>query len=90
MGSVVFKNADFKFFVTANVNIRAERRFKELQSLNKNVIYNQVVQDLIDRDNRDSNRDCSPLAAPEGSIIIDTSDKTAEEVADIAIKHIKL
>ncbi|MBN9543721.1 MAG: (d)CMP kinase [Alphaproteobacteria bacterium] len=85
MGTVVFPDADFKFFVTAGVGVRADRRFKELQLLNKNVIYDQVVQDLINRDNRDSSRDCAPLKAAEGAITIDTTTMPAEEAATIII-----
>ena len=73
IGSVVVKNADFKFYVTANVKTRALRRYKELKSLKKKVSYSEVLKSIKKRDKSDKNRKISPLKKTKDSILINSS-----------------
>lgn len=74
IGSVVFPNADIKFFLHADLNIRVERRYNELKLLNSNIYKEEVKQNIIQRDYTDSNRQDSPLIVPENAISIDVSE----------------
>ena len=74
IGSVVFPNADIKFFLHADLNIRVERRYNELKLLNFNIYKEEVKQSIIQRDYTDSNRQDSPLIVPENAISIDVSE----------------
>jgi len=74
IGSVVFPNADIKFFLHADLNIRVERRYNELKLLNSNIYKEEVKQNIIQRDYTDSNRQDSPLIIPENAISIDVSE----------------
>lgn len=74
IGSVVFPNADLKFFLYADLNIRVERRYNELKLLNFNIYKEEVKQSIIQRDYTDSNRQDSPLIVPENAISIDVSE----------------
>ena len=66
-------DADFKFFITANVKIRAVRRYKELRSLKKKVSFKEVLKSIKKRDKSDYNRKISPLKKTKDSILINTS-----------------
>ena len=70
------KDAIFKFFITANVKIRALRRFKELKSLKKNITYEEVLKSIKKRDKSDFNRRYSPLKKTKDSILINTTNLT--------------
>lgn len=80
IGTVVCPGADFKFYITAAVETRAERRFKELQKQDDTVIYRSVLQDLQRRDERDRTRAMSPLKPAQDAIRIDTTAMNLEEV----------
>ena len=69
----IVPDADFKFFVTANLKIRAKRRFLELKNLKKKVTYSVVLKNIKKRDKSDYNRRISPLKKTEDSILINTS-----------------
>ena len=71
--SVIMKDAMFKFYITANLKVRAKRRFIEFKKLKKKISYNQVLKSLKKRDNLDKNRKHSPLKRTEDSILINTS-----------------
>ena len=71
--SVIMKDAEFKFFITANVKIRALRRYKELKSLKKNITFNEVLKSIKKRDKSDYNRKISPLKKTKDSILINTT-----------------
>ncbi len=88
IGTIVFPNADHKIFLTAEANIRAKRRFGELGEKGINVNYSRVLDDIISRDERDRERDVSPLIAAEDALVIDSSDLEPNQVLDIAIKYI--
>lgn len=79
-GTVVCPEADFKFYLTSAVEVRADRRQKELQNLGIKSIYTEVLSDMIARDKRDSEREISPLRPAVDAHIIDTSEKTSDEV----------
>lgn len=80
IGTVICPDADFKFFITANPKIRAERRFLQLQVKKKDVTKASVLDDIIARDKRDSGRTVAPLAPATDAIFIDTSDLSIEDV----------
>ena len=71
--SVVMKKAKFKFYITANIRVRAQRRFDELVALGKNTSYINVLKSLKNRDYLDKNRKYSPLKKTKDSILINTS-----------------
>ena len=73
IGTIIFPNADIKLYVTATPEIRAERRFKQLQNLGKEVIYDDVLRDLRERDERDSNRKVAPLKPALDALHIDST-----------------
>ena len=72
-GTVVCPNADLKIFVTADIEIRAMRRYKEFIAKGINAEYKKVLQDMIERDERDKNRSSAPLKPAEGAFILDNS-----------------
>ncbi|MDC2980026.1 (d)CMP kinase [Candidatus Pelagibacter sp.] len=69
----IMPNADFKFFVTASLKIRAKRRFRELKNLNKKIPYSEILKSIKKRDKSDYNRRVSPLKKTKDSILINTS-----------------
>ena len=79
IGTVVFPQAELKLFLTASPNVRAERRFKELQAKGENPIFEEVLRDTNDRDYRDTHRAESPLRQAEDAIVVDNSHMTREE-----------
>ena len=83
----IVPDADFKFFITANVKIRALRRFKELKSLNKKITYNEVLKSIKKRDKNDYNRKISPLMKTKDSVLLNTS-KLTKRACFLKIKKI--
>ena len=73
IGTVVLPNADYKFYITANPEIRAKRRYKDLAELKTQISFKDILQEIKERDNTDSMRDDSPLIPAIDAIIIDTS-----------------
>lgn len=73
IGTVVLKDANFKFFLTASPEERADRRYKELMGKGVEVNYDEILQDIIKRDYIDSNREVDPLRKAEDAIEIDTT-----------------
>ena len=88
LGSVVFPNADYKFYVVCNIDIRAERRYADLKNDNPNITLQEVKKMLNDRDYNDIHRKVSPLVKPTDSIVIDTSFDTVEESVNKIISYI--
>ena len=80
IGTVVCPDADLKLFVTASVEVRAERRLKELRERGLEAIHGRVLQDMKERDARDGGRDVAPLVAAEDAFVLDTSDLDADAV----------
>ncbi|MCE9561381.1 MAG: (d)CMP kinase [Planctomycetes bacterium] len=81
-GTVVFPDAPVKFYVTADVRVRAERRQKELDMRGVATTLERELAELIERDRRDSERADSPLRQPSDAKVIDTSHRTVEAVLD--------
>jgi len=79
-GTVICPDADFKLYLTSAIEVRADRRQKELQNLGIKSIYSEVLDDMLARDKRDSEREISPLRPAIDAHIIDTSEKTSDEV----------
>ena len=89
IGTVVFPNADLKFFMMADVDVRAQRRFKELNDKGISSSLEDIKADIIRRDDRDSSRANSPLKAADDAILIDTSELTIDEQVEFIIEKIK-
>lgn len=87
IGTVICPEAPLKLFITANDDVRAKRRMKELQSKGLDVTYKAVLEDMRARDARDSARKAAPLQAADDAVIIDSSEKTAADVLEIALKY---
>lgn len=84
IGSVVFPSAELKLFVTASNEIRAQRRFDELVSKGIQTTFQEVYDNLVQRDELDSNRTESPLIQTSDAVVIDTTLLTREEQLDLA------
>ena len=80
IGSVVLPRADVKFFLTASPEVRAQRRFEELQAKGSKDTYAKVLKEVNDRDHADMTRAVAPLKQTKSHILVDTSDMTIEEV----------
>jgi cytidylate kinase len=89
IGSVVFPDADIKFWVTASAEKRAYRRWLEYKQKGKNISIKEVAQNINFRDENDQNRKVSPLIKPLNSIIIDTSDMDIEQTFNYAFTYIQ-
>ncbi len=89
IGSFVLPNADFKFYITASVDVRAERRFKELKEKGFNVDFNSLKKEIEERDYNDSHREFAPLVKAKDAILIDTSNMNIEQVVACVMSHIK-
>lgn len=85
IGTVIFPNANLKLFITADTEIRAERRFKQLQIRDKSVSYSDVLKDLRERDERDSQRKAAPTIAADDAIVIDTTKLDVDSVFNLAV-----
>lgn len=90
IGTRICPEAPYKFYVTADVEVRAQRRCKELQEKNILSIYNDVLQDMIQRDQRDQHRSIWPLRPAEDAVIIDTTYSTAQEALEFAVHCIDI
>ena len=88
IGSVVFPNADIKFFLTAKPEARARRRFTEDSAKGRISTYDQTLAEINERDERDVSREDSPLTIPEDAVVIDTSELDLSEVFEQMIARI--
>jgi CMP/dCMP kinase len=88
IGTTVFPNAELKFFMTADIAVRVERRFKEMFEKNPNVILEDVMHNLEMRDYIDSHREVSPLKKAEDAIILDNTNIGMGEQLAIALQHV--
>ena len=82
IGTNILPNADVKVFLTASVEIRAERRCKELTEKGVPCNFDEIAADIRERDERDMNRKAAPLRKAEDAVLIDSSDLTVEEVTE--------
>ena len=88
IGTVVFPDAEVKFYLSASAQERAKRRVKQLQEAGVNPDYDKILALIEERDYRDSHRAASPLQPAQGAIIIDTSTLTQEQVVESALEKI--
>ena len=89
IGTVVFPDADAKFFLTAGPQERAERRYKEDQmTASSSATLAETLSDLVERDRRDSTRADSPLKVADDAIVIDSTGKSIEEVFEEMMKNV--
>ena len=86
IGTVVFPHAELKLFLTASPEVRAERRFKELQAKGENPVWEEVLADVNDRDYRDTHRAESPLRQADDAVVVDNSHMTREEQMEYIIE----
>ena len=85
IGTVVFPNANLKFFLTANTRIRAQRRYEDLKSHNISLTFNDVLNNINLRDNLDSNRSDSPLFQAEDAITLDATKYNVKDMLQHAV-----
>jgi CMP/dCMP kinase len=88
IGTVICPDAEVKFFVTASLEARARRRFKELREAGGDAIYERVLQDMKNRDARDSERRTAPLVPADDAFVIDTTALDADAVFAVALDHL--
>ncbi|MDG1097333.1 MAG: (d)CMP kinase [Methylophilaceae bacterium] len=87
MASVVFTDAQLKIFLTANVEERANRRYKQLIQQNIDANYNLILQDLQERDERDKTRSSAPLMQTKEAILLDTDNRNIAQAVDFVLKE---
>ena len=89
MGTVVFPDADFKFYMDASVEVRAQRRRKELLQNGTDVPLEQLRDEIAHRDRTDIHRKAGPLKVADGAVVVDTSDMTIDEALDAVTERIQ-
>ena len=88
IGTVVLKDAPYKFFLTASATERADRRFKELTGKGLEVNYDEILEDIIKRDEYDTNREVDPLRKADDALEVDTTGLNIQEVVSEILKNI--
>lgn len=88
IGTVVFPDADVKFFLTAAPEERAERRYKEDHTAGASTSFAETLADMVERDRRDSTRADSPLKVADDAIVIDSTGKNIDEVFEEMMSHV--
>ncbi|MDH3761316.1 MAG: (d)CMP kinase [Gammaproteobacteria bacterium] len=89
MGTVVFPKARFKFFLYASVEIRAQRRYKQLINMGLSANIAQLQADIAERDERDQSRSASPLKPAEDALVVDSSLLDLAQVTKLVLSHIR-
>lgn len=90
IGTVILPDAQYKFFLTASAEVRADRRFKELKEKGIDVDYNALLEEIIQRDYNDSHRATAPLKQADDAILIDSSNMSLEESIDAIVSKVKV
>ncbi len=88
IGTAVFPQAELKLFMSASPEIRAQRRFEELKS-SQNVSYEEVLQNILERDDKDSTRKTNPLRQAKDAIVIDNSNRSKEDLLQYALELVE-
>ena len=88
IGSEIFPNSKFKFFLTAGVEVRAKRRFRQLVAKDPSLNYEDVLKDMMERDKHDSEREASPMRMPKDAVTIDNTNLTVEQTVEEMLKVI--
>ncbi|MCR5432998.1 MAG: (d)CMP kinase [Bacteroidaceae bacterium] len=89
IGTVVFPDAELKVFVTASAEIRAQRRYDELKAKGEACDYDEILQNVLERDRLDSTREISPLRKADDAIVLDNSHMTIEEQKEWLLERVK-
>ncbi|RGH40467.1 MULTISPECIES: (d)CMP kinase [Clostridia] len=89
IGTNILPNADVKIYLTASVETRATRRYKELLEKGETCVYEEIAQDIKERDERDMNREIAPLKQAEDAILVDSSEMTIDEVVKTICSYCK-
>jgi CMP/dCMP kinase len=89
IGSVVFPDAEAKFFLTASVEVRAQRRLDELLARGERVDFDSVAKDVRDRDERDRNRAVAPLIQAPDAHLVDSSNLSVDEVVQLIVAKVQ-
>ncbi|MFH1996957.1 MAG: (d)CMP kinase [Candidatus Omnitrophota bacterium] len=89
IGTVVFPDAEFKFYLDASPDVRVERRYKELRDAGRDVRRSEIRKDVQLRDSTDMGRDVGPLKQAEDAVLIDTSDLTIDGVVEKMLSHLR-
>ena len=89
IGTVVFPEAELKIFMTASPEIRAQRRLLELKEKGQNVDFNEILQNVLSRDNIDSTREVSPLKKADDALVLDNSHLSRDEQLKWALDKVK-
>ena len=89
IGTVVLPDADVKIYLTASAEVRAKRRFLELQEQGRNDTYEEVLKDMIERDYRDMHRAVAPLKQADDAVLLDTSELSLEESIEAILNIIR-
>ncbi len=89
IGTNVFPSAKYKFYIDASSEERARRRYRELSQKGENVNYEDVLNQILNRDYKDSTREMNPLKKADDAIEIDTTNLTIEQVCDMIILEVK-
>ena len=88
-GSVIFANAHIKFFLTASTHVRAQRWQTNQKEIGRDISFEYAVQEIVERDERDTNRTIAPLRVPENAIIIDSSSLSKEQVLEKLLQEVQ-
>ncbi|MCA1960952.1 MAG: (d)CMP kinase [Desulfomonile sp.] len=88
MGTVVFPDAQVKFFLTADLSERAKRRYRELQERESHASFSAVREDMIARDRRDASREEAPLVRAADAYVVDTTGLSPDQVLEVMMAHI--
>lgn len=89
IGSIVFPDAEAKFFLTASTRARAARRYSELAQRGAAVSLDTVENEVIERDRRDSTRPVAPLIRAQDAVVVDSTDQTIDEVVASIVAHVR-
>lgn len=89
IGSEIFPDAKFKFFLTASLEERAKRRFKQLKEKDTKITYGAVLKDIMERDKQDSEREASPMRIPKDAYVLDNTNLNIEDTVAEMLKHIQ-
>lgn len=89
IGTVILPDAEVKIFLTASAKARAQRRFKELQAKGSDVSYEQVYNEMVERDRNDSTRSVAPCVPAEDAVYLDNSNLNQEETVDAILRIVK-
>lgn len=90
IGTVIAPDADLKIYITADVEVRARRRFDQMVKTGRTAIFEDVIESLRERDERDQNRSYAPLSIASDAIVIDSSNITPEEILSEILKFVMI